>query len=84
MTFLVRINERPYAVADTSLAEIESRVLDAVRAGGGFIDLKDDAAQLVRVLVTSATPIRIEPAPGPVQASDFDLAPDISYLDLDL
>lgn len=86
MTFLVHINDQRYAVADDSVTEVESRILDAVRAGGAFVEVHDGSAPSSRVLITSASTVRIQAAPPPIGTDDYaeEEFPDLAYLEADI
>jgi hypothetical protein len=86
MTFLVHVNEHPYAVADEDVGQIESLILDAVHRGGAFVELNDGSVRTERILVTSASTIRISPVPQVVESEDDqgDTFPDFAYLDLEM
>ncbi|MCS5723035.1 hypothetical protein N1028_13430 [Herbiconiux sp. CPCC 203407] len=84
MTFLLTINDHSYAVEDPAVAALEARILEAVHLGGAFVDIETGGAR-ERVLITSATTVRINRVPCAVAADDdADLLPDLSFLELDL
>jgi hypothetical protein len=84
MTFLVHINESPYAVEDSDIEEFEDRILKAVRHGGSFVDVSGVTDRLSRVLVTPASSVRIEKLRR-VEPSEIDEEfSDFAFFDLDL
>jgi hypothetical protein len=85
MTVLVHVNDHAYAEDDEGLAVVESLILAAVREGGAFLELHDNGARPVRVLVTPSSSVRIEKVPQPVVPSDGDeLFPDFAFFDLEI
>ncbi|MEF2977211.1 hypothetical protein [Subtercola sp. YIM 133946] len=84
MTYLVYINDHRHDVSDGHIADLEDRIMDAVRIGGAFVEVFDGGSQPVRVLVTPATAVRIQRAPRPIIASSADTEfPDFAFYDLD-
>ncbi len=85
MTVLVYVNEFAYVVDDSNVATTEALIVDAVHAGGAFINLCNSAAQPVRVLVTPATPVRVEKMSPRVEPShDDDIFPDFESYELEI
>jgi hypothetical protein len=83
MTFRVHINDSTYAVADADLAELESRILEAVHAGGAFIDLDGRSGEQVRAMVSPATRVRMEKLPPPAESpADGGEHQDLAFIDL--
>lgn len=87
MTVVIHVNDLVYAVDDAAVPHIEARILDAVRAGGGFIDVGSADARPTRVLVTPASTVRIEtvlPTVITIGGDDAgDEIDDLTFLDLD-
>lgn len=85
MTILVNINESLHAIEDAQLSGVETQILAAVHTGGAFVDLPGKSGQLVRILVTPATMIRIERIPSTVATTDDneDIG-DLTFIDLDM
>ncbi|PPG38756.1 hypothetical protein C5C17_13795 [Pseudoclavibacter sp. RFBA6] len=83
MDFLVEISGREYLVAQAALDGLRSRVLDAVRVGGGFVSIPELGTSGRSALITPATSVLIEPAPEQISVSDADAEPDIVYCDID-
>ena len=85
MTFLVNINESLHAIEDAQLSGVETQILAAVHAGGAFVEFPGRSGQLVRILVTPATMIRVERLPSPVATTDDDEdIGDLTFIDLDM
>lgn len=85
MTFLVNINESLHAIEDAQLCGVETQILAAVHAGGAFVDFPGRGDQLVRILVTPASVIRIERLPSPVDPPDDDEGiGELTFIDLDM
>lgn len=72
MTHFVYVNHHPYEVDTNSVGAIENLVLEAVQAGGAFIDFPVSAGRAARVLVTPASAVRIERAPNPIATSPHE------------
>lgn len=83
MTAILYINERSYPVGEGSIAVVEAAIVEAVRAGGSFVDVPVLDHRSARVLVTPASAVRIGERASAVQASigDDDF-PDLSFFDL--
>jgi len=85
MTFLVNISESLHAIEDAQLSGVETQILAAVHVGGAFVNFPGGSGQLVRILVTPATMIRIERIPSPVDTTDDDEdIGDLTFIDLDM
>jgi len=76
MTFLVHIDGHEHRVARDAMETLRMRILDAVHAGGQFVDLPSSTLDEA-VLITSNTSVRIETAPEPITAEHADEARDI-------
>jgi len=85
MAFLVNINESLHAIEDAQLSGVETQVLAAVHAGYAFVDFPGRSDQLVRILITLATTIRVERIQLPEATSDDeeDIG-DLTFIDLDM
>lgn len=85
MSVIVHVNGSSYLVDDVDQATVESVVLDAVRVGGAFIDLRARDERSVRVLVTMASTVHIEQTAQPVQpTNEEDVFPDFDFYATDL
>lgn len=54
------ISNDSYAVPEGDIAGVERQIIQAVQAGGAFVELRIGLARSVSVLVTPATPVAIE------------------------
>ena len=85
VTYLIHINTQAFAVSDDEIHNVETRILEAVRATGAFIDFVGTGERPVRILVTPASWVRIESF---VYVDDLDEGDedgsDLVILDLDL
>lgn len=79
MTFLVHIDGHEHRVARDAIETLRTRILDAVHAGGRFVDLPNPARNET-VLVTPNTSVWIEAEPEPITAEHADEPGDIVYL----
>ena len=85
MNVLVHLHGSSYAVTDSAVAVIESQILEAVRAGGAFIDFIGPGNRPTRVLVSPGASVRIEKLPEPAEEDDGDEEhPDFAYWDLNV
>jgi hypothetical protein len=84
MTFLLRINDHPYYVDDDAVEQIQSRILEAIRAGGEFIDVIRAGGRTAKALVTLGSAIHLERLPEPIRSSDeAEDFPLLTFYDLD-
>lgn len=83
MNFVVYINGHEHYVARSAIAALRGRILDAVRAGGAFVNVTELAHTDSVELITPATPVRIEAAPEPITAHDDAISTDTAYYDLE-
>ena len=85
MTVLVHLHESSYAVSDSAVAVVESEILEAVRAGGAFVNFTGSGNRPTRVLVSPGASVRIEKLRGPVEEQDGGEGyPDFAYWELDV
>lgn len=73
MTFAVNINGAEHFVAREAITALRMRILDAIRAGGDFVDVPTVTGAVPVELVTVTTPVRIEAIPGVL---DWDAVAD--------
>lgn len=83
MDFVVYINGHEHYVARSAIAAFRDRILDAVRAGGAFVNVPELERSDSVELITPATPVRIETAPKQITAYDENVTADTAYYDLD-
>lgn len=85
MTALVHINGSSFAVHDTDVAGVEIRILEAVRAGGAFLDFLGACNRPIRALISPGSWVWIEVIPQQDEPPD-GAAPilDLSFLELEL
>lgn len=85
MAHLIHINTQAFAVGDDEIDAFETRLLEAVHAGGVFVDFVGAGERPVRILVGPASWVWIEKL---AQVDEFDDGdddyPDVVVLDLDL
>ena len=85
MTYLIHINTQAFAVSDDEIDAVETRILEAVRATGAFIDFVGAGERPVRVLVAPASWVWIEKLTHVDDPDDGDEdGLDLVILDLDL
>ena len=84
MTVLVHLHGSSYAVTDSAVAVVESKIVEAVRAGGAFVDFTGSGNRPTRVLVSPGVSVRIEKLPGLVEEQDGEEYPDFAYWELDV
>ena len=85
MTVLVHLHGSSYAVTDAAVAVIESKILEAINAGGAFIDFTGSGNRPTRVLVSPGASVRMEKIPEPVEEQDDGEGyPDFAYWELDV
>ena len=84
MTVLVHLHGSSYAVSDSAVAVVESKILEAVHAGGAFVDFTGSGDRPTRVLVSPGASVFIEKLPEPVEEHDDGKGyPDFAHWDLD-
>ena len=85
VTHLIHINTQAFAVRDDEIDDVETQILEAVRAAGAFIDFVGSGERPVRVLITPASWVWIEKL-APVDDLDegYQDGSDLAFLDLDL
>jgi hypothetical protein len=65
-----RIGRQTIALsADTDVVEMKKRIVEAARAGAGFVDFETPGRNVLSVLITQAIPVRLE---------SFDVVDDVA------
>lgn len=63
MTFLAYVNGSRYAISDDDADPFERAVVAALRSGGDFVDMPNRPHSAVKILITSASAVRLERLP---------------------
>ena len=79
------VHERLYLLDEEGADRAAAEIVAAVRTGGDFVRLAPVNGPAVRMLVTPATPVRLEAVVRqPEEEPDQDQAGDPSWFDYDL
>jgi hypothetical protein len=84
MTYLAHIDGQRFAIADEAVDTFAASIVAALRSGGNFVDVPLVSGADVRLLITTASSVRLEQVPEPTEdVSDGEEFVDFAFYDLE-